>query len=206
MNETIEIPLNKSKIILTLIGAVTFIIFGFLFITRPESFVTSLIRSPEMVRIVGIAAVLVFGLCGVFIAIKLFDKKVGLRIDENGITDNSSATSVGLIDWADIQGIQPIEIASTKMLLVMTQSPEKYVDRAKNALSKHALKSNLKYYGTPISVFPNSLKIKFDDLEKLLMDEFKKFRKRNKNRLESPLTGGEIFYDGNTGKTTAKHR
>ncbi|HVE57819.1 MAG TPA: STM3941 family protein [Pyrinomonadaceae bacterium] len=174
MNETIEIPLNKIKIILTLIGAVIFIIFGFLFIKNPASFVTTFIRTPEMVRIVGIAAVLVFGLCAVFIAIKLFDKKVGLRIDENGITDNSSATSIGLIDWADIQGIQPIQIASTKMLLVMTNDPEKYVDRAKNAVSKYALKSNLKYYGTPISVFPNSLKIKFDDLEKLLKNEFRK--------------------------------
>jgi hypothetical protein len=174
MNETVEIPLNKSKIILTLIGAVVFIIFGFLFIKDPQSFVTTLIRSPEMVRIAGIAAILVFGLCAVFISIKLFDKKVGLRIDESGITDNSSATSVGLIDWADIQGIQPIQIASAKMLLVMTNNPEKYITRAKNALSKHALKSNLKYYGTPISVFPNSLKIKFDDLEKLLTNEFRK--------------------------------
>ena len=174
MNETIEIPLNKIKIILTLIGAIAFIIFGFFFITRPESFVTSFIRSPEMVRIAGIAAVLVFGLCAVFISIKLFDKKVGLRIDENGITDNSSPTSVGLIDWADIQGIQPIQIASTKMLLIMTGNPEKYIDRAKNAFSKYALKSNLKYYGTPISVFPNSLKIKFEDLENLLINEFRK--------------------------------
>jgi len=174
MNETIEIPLNKSKIILILIGAIVFIIFGFLFIKNPESHVTTLIRSPEMVRIVGIAAVLVFGLCAVFIAIKLFDKKVGLRIDESGITDNSSATSVGLIDWADIQGIQPIQIASAKMLLIMTDNPEKYVDRAKNVISKHAMKSNLKYYGTPVSVFSNSLKIKFEDLEKLLINEFRK--------------------------------
>src|SRR6476661_133853 len=155
MNETVEIPLNKSKIILTLIGAIIFIIFGFLFLKNPESYATSFIRSPEMVRIAGIAAVLVFGLCAVFIAIKLFDKKVGLRIDEYGITDNSSATSVGVIDWADIQGIQTIQIASTKMILIMTRSPEKYLERAKNAFSKYALKSNLKYYGTPISVFPN---------------------------------------------------
>ena len=127
-----------------------------------------------MVRIAGIAAVLFFGLCAVFISKKLFDKKVGLRIDEKGITDNSSATSVGLIDWADIQNIQTIKIASTKMLLVMTDKPEKYIDRTKNALSKHAMKANLKYYGTPLSVIPNSLKIKFDDLENLLINELRK--------------------------------
>ena len=177
MEGKIEIQLSKTKNLLLLIGSTVFVVLGTLFIMNPEQFQSPLFRNPETIRIAGIAAVAFFGLCSVFIAIKLFDKKVGLTIDQNGITDNSNATSVGLIEWADITNIGTVQVASTKILMLETDKPEKYIERAKNGISKRAMKANHKMYGSPISIISNSLKIKYDELENLIRDEFEKRKK-----------------------------
>ena len=179
MTDKIEIQLSKTKILLLLLGATVFVVLGILFILNPEQFESTRFRNPEMIRIAGIASVTFFGLCLVFIARKLLDKKAGLTIDQNGITDNSNATSVGLIEWNDITDIGTVHVASTKILMLETDKPEKYIGRAKNIISKRAMKANHKMYGSPLSIISNSLKIKYDDLEKLIREEFEK---RNKEK------------------------
>ncbi|PTB95733.1 hypothetical protein C9994_10450 [Marivirga lumbricoides] len=174
MTDKIEIQLSKTKILLLLIGATAFFVLGIIFILHPEQVKSPIFRNTDVIRIAGIVSVAFFGLCLVFIAMKLFDKKVGLTIDQNGITDNSNATSVGLIEWADITGIGRVQIASTKILMLETDKPSKYIEKAKNGISKRALKANHKMYGSPISIISNSLKIKYDDLEKLISEEFEK--------------------------------
>lgn len=177
MTDKIEIPLSKTKILLLLIGATVFVVLGTLFIMNPGQFKSPIFRNPETIRIAGIAAVAFFGLCLVFIARKLFDNKVGLTIDQNGLTDNSNATSVGLIEWDDITGIGTVQVASTKTLMLETDKPEKYIERAKNGISKRAMKANHKMYGSPLSIISNSLKIKYDDLERMVREEFEKRKK-----------------------------
>jgi hypothetical protein len=203
MTETIEIPLSKNKLILGLIGSILFIVLGIWFASEPENFVKPFLRNPGTVRIVGIAAVFFFGLCFVFISKKLFDKKVGLRIDPDGITDNSNATSVGLIEWADVKAIGTAQVASTKFLIIMTDKPEKYIDRAKNFIAKQALKANQSMYGSPVAIVSTSLKIKFDDLEKLIEEEFRKSRQAPPMKLRDSAV--DYIYDGNTRNTTAQH-
>lgn len=174
MNEKIEIPLSKKKIFLLFTGATIFVIIGVLFILKPETFTSILFRDPEKIRLAGIASVIFFGICSVFIGKKLYDKGVGLTIDVNGITDNTNATSIGLIEWKDIIGIEIKQVMSTKMLMLMTDQPDKYIDKAKNGISKNAMKANYKMYGSPLSIISSSLKIKFEDLERLIKNEFAK--------------------------------
>lgn len=177
MEERIEIQLSKTKILLLLIGATVFVVLGIHFIINPEQFKSTIFRNIEIIRIVGIASVAFFGLCLVFITKKLFDKKVGLTIDQNGITDNSNRANLGIIEWTDITGIGTIQVASTKILMLETDKPEKYIERAKNGIAKSAMKANYKMYGSPLSIISNSLKIKHDDLQKLITKEFEKSQK-----------------------------
>lgn len=82
----------------------------------------------------------------------MFDPKIGMVIDENGINNNSSGVSVGLINGKDISSISTLKIASTKFILIESTNPDKYINRAKNGLSKRAMKANTKMYGTYISI------------------------------------------------------
>ena len=127
-----------------------------------------------VVKGVGILAILFFGATGIFGFRKLFDKKVGLIIDSNGITDNSNASSVGLIEWNDITDIITKQVMSTKFLLINVNDPEKYIGKTKNAMKAKLMRSNMKMYGTPLSITSNTLKYDFEELKKLIQTEFER--------------------------------
>ena len=167
-----------------MIGALAFVVAGTWGIIEPERFAS--IRYPKnIVFISGIAGVLFFGLCFAFIAKKVFSRKTGLTINDNGIIDNSNATSVGLIEWKDVTGIKSWGTGSAKVIVVLTSEPEKYIARSKNIISKKAMEANNKIYGSPLSIISNSLKINFSELEKLILEQFEK--RKNKNVLQQRL-------------------
>jgi len=178
MEPATTIPLSKSKTLLSLLGAVAFVILGVFFLISPATFLTTTHRSPLLIQAIGLASVLFFGLCLVFIVKSLFDTKPGLIIDQHGITDNSNATSVGLIEWADIEAIETIQVVSTRFLILYTSQPEKYLHRAKNGLLKATMQANYKRYGSPISITANTLSIKFSALENLVLEAFEKRKLR----------------------------
>ena len=131
----------------------------------------------ETIQIIGIVGIVFFGAIGIYGIRKLFDKKAGLIIDKNGITDNSNATSIGLIEWNDILRIRTKEVMSTKFLLIDIENPEKYIKKAKNRIQAKLMKVNLNMYETPLSITSNTLKYDFGELEELIKTELK----RNKN-------------------------
>jgi len=170
----VQIPLSKNKIILGIIGSSVFIIAGILFLTGfPENMVPV---SPATIKIMGTISILFFG--GTFLLgiRKIIDKKMGLIVDEQGITDNSSAISVGLIDWVDITEIKSAQLMSTRFLLIMVKNPEKYIGRAKLYQAK-IMRTNSNMYGTPISIASTTLKYNFDDLERLLKNKLNELTK-----------------------------
>lgn len=172
----IKIPLSKKKNLLMLIGATIFVIMGTLFIVKPENFASTFHRNIALIRFVGILSVLFFGACGIYGMIKLFDKKYGLIIDADGITDNTNAASVGLINWTDILSIKTQQVMSTKFLLIFITAPDKYLDRT-TGLKRKLLQANMRTYGTPLSIISNSIKCNFDDLERLIAFNLKEFHK-----------------------------
>ncbi len=180
MNEKIEIPLSKNKLLLGIGGSILFVVLGMWLFTNANSFQNhsiSLLRNPQIVKVIGIVGMLFFGATGILGFKKLFDKKVGLVIDSNGITDNSNASSVGLIEWNDISDIITKQVMSTKFLLINVKNPEKYIGKAKSGMKAKLMRSNMKMYGTPLSITSNTLKYDFGKLEQLIQTEFE----RNKN-------------------------
>ena len=177
MNDSIEIPLSKNKIILLILGSILFVIAGIWLFANSTEFQNNsmqLMRNPMVIKSVGIIGILFFGATGIYGIRKLFDKKAGLIIDKNGITDNSNASSIGLIAWNDISGIKTEQVMSTKFLLIGVENPEKYIGKAKSGMKARLMKANMKMYGTPLSITSNTLKYEFDKLEKLIQTEFEK--------------------------------
>ncbi len=176
----IEIPLSKTKILLGVIGSIAFVILGTIFLITPDTFITPILRNEQTIMIVGVAAVVFFGAVGVYTFKKLFDKTIGLTIDEKGITDNSNASSVGLIVWDEIVQIRTEEIMSNKFLLIFVSDPEKYIGRV-SGIKRKLLQSSFKMYGTPISITSNTLKYNFNDLERLLRERLEEQRGRRED-------------------------
>lgn len=132
----------------------------------------------------GIIGLIIFGPASVVLFFKLFDKKPGLIIDEKGITDNSNTSSIGLIKWSEITRISQTESNSIKFLVVELENPEEFFEKL-SLWKKLSSRQNLKQHGTPITLSSVSLQCTFAELEKMVMGNYKKFRKNNKSPYEA---------------------
>ncbi|QIY90532.1 STM3941 family protein [Chryseobacterium gallinarum] len=165
---TIEIKGSKTKLTLMLLAALIFVSLGLFFVTNPDKFISAIFKNAFFIRIVGIASILFFGLCLIFLTKSFFTKKINLIINEKGIIDNSSYVSVGMIFWDDITSIERIDVMSTKFLVIYVKDPEKYINIQSN-IKKKLLQRNLKTYGSPISISSNTLTCSFNELEKIVL-------------------------------------
>lgn len=172
--QTIKIKQNKKKVFLLLIASIAFVIIGFAGALYPDEYVSTLYRNPSVIRISGIVGICFFGPAAILLCGKLFNNTPGLSIDENGITDNTNASSLGLIDWRDITHVEVRQIASTQIMILHTNMPEKYMERTGNIIARKAISMNYKMYGSPIIITPNTLKMDFDRLEDLIRSELEK--------------------------------
>lgn len=167
----IEIPLSKSKMILTFLGSLIFVLIGIWFLLNPPKSNHWFFGNEIVIFVFGLAAILFFGLVAVTIFRKLLDKKPGLIINSQGIIDNSSGISAGLIPWTDIQQIKTVQVMSQRFLMFTVKNPQDYLDKASTTLKRNAMKVNYKTYGAPISISSNALKINFDELHKMLLEK-----------------------------------
>jgi hypothetical protein len=181
MIHKVEIPSSKIKLILMLIGTSVFIIGGYYLFEYPERFISYRFRSVEFIQTVGLLLLVFFSTAWVYIPIKLFDKKPGLILDENGIYDNSSAVSVGLILWNDIDSIKLVyaieKRKSSRFLLINVHNPEEYIDRS-NGFKKVLLNLNTKLYGTPLTIGLAGLKYNRERLGKLIILNYELYKEK----------------------------
>ncbi len=173
----IEISLSKRKMIFSLMGCLAFVLAGFLFVFRPDTFAgKTMVRSGSMIMIVGVLSILFFGLCGYYIAKKLFTKTPGLIIDDRGISDQSSGVGSGYIPWNDISGISTFKMFRQQFITVLLKDPQKYIDAETNPAKKKVMQANLRAAGSPFCISTNGLNIKFNTLQKMLSERLQQSR------------------------------
>lgn len=174
--EQIEIPLSKTKMRLTFVGALVFVGFGLWFLISPPKSNHWLFGNQTLILIIGLVAVMFFGLIAVVIFRKFSDKKPGLIICEQGIIDNSSEVSVGLIPWSDIQEIKISQVMSQKILILVVKNPNDYLNRVTSIFKRNSMKMTYKTYGSPISISAHVLQTDFDNLHKLLIEKMNEYK------------------------------
>jgi hypothetical protein len=169
----IEIPLSKKKLILLLAASMGFVAAGCWLLIDPPVLKNPFLGNPIVIFFVGIASVLFFGLCGFFIIRQLPVKKTGLIIDNNGLTDISSAVSVGQILWSDIEEISVVKIQRQRLILLKVKNAQAFIEKQPSGFKRKIMQMNLNMYGTPLSITANSLQIKFDDLLNMISQKLK---------------------------------
>jgi len=173
MTNRIEIPLSKTKTALLLIVPLFLLISGFLVFLWPESFISPTSNDLGKIRFQGIAGGVVGLLLSILIIRKWLTKKIGFTIDKSGITDISNASYTGLVEWNDITKIERKKVGPIKLIILHTNNPEKYINKAKKT-SIRQMRKNLHFYGSPILIVSSRLKIKYDDLVVQITNEFEK--------------------------------
>ena len=169
---TIKIDGSRRKILLLVFLSLFFVVFGFFLTIIPETFKSFLFRNVFLIRIAGIFAILFFG-AGLIISVKeFFVPKFNITITKEGIIDNSSYASVGMIFWKDIKEIDIFKTFNQKFIIIIVKNPNDYIERQTNLTKRKLAIRNYKAYKSPILISSDTLKIKFDELYKLLQNEF----------------------------------
>jgi hypothetical protein len=163
----IEIKRSKKKSILIFLGAVAFVIGSFFMITTAESHDR---YDPVFIKVVGVIGIVFFGLGALYIFYKLFDTKPALIIDNDGIFNNTSATSDGhMIPWREIKGIRIVKVRSTKFILVDIEKPEVFIKNF-GGITNKLMSANNRMYGTPVSIACSFLERNTNDVFKIIAD------------------------------------
>ena len=176
MNQNIEIPFSKTNVAILFMGSIGFMLLGISFLIFPQLLPFAIFSEPEIFWIIGIMSIVFFGVSAVLIAPKLFDRKAGLQINDQGIVDNTNLASIGLIEWDDIRSVKMRKVASARILMLLTDQPNKYIDKAKNGISKRTMQANYKMYGSPLAITASALQMNFADLEQLVLSELRQHR------------------------------
>ena len=171
------IGISKVKTLLILLGALAFVVLGVWFLTLDTQAIEAQrkFNSPVLVYGIGGVAIAFFGACGIFAVKKLFDSSPGLVLNRQGLTDNSSAISVGFVPWSEVSRIEEHQIQKQRFISIFVDNPDKYMN-AGNVLQRKARQANLKMCGTPISISSNALKMKYDDLYSVIEDYLSRYR------------------------------
>ena len=175
MSKDIVIPLSKGKLFIMLVLAIGFVALG-VWLIMHHSEMRSLRYHPVTIFLAGIASILFFGLISISLAKKLTDKKPGLIISDDGITDNASGVSAGFIPWENITGLNEVQIKGQKVLMICVKNPKEYINRQPNFMKRKAASMNYKYFGSPISISANGLKINFSNLKKMLDERWSDYK------------------------------
>ncbi|NLL04867.1 MAG: hypothetical protein GX270_03565 [Clostridiaceae bacterium] len=110
-------------------------------------------------KIIGGFVTIFFGACLLFIIIRFFKPKDILVIDKNGITDNSSAISIGFIPWKDVKSSYITTVSTQTFIAIELNNFEEKLKEL-SFLKRIMLKINLKMGYAPVSIVLNSTKHK----------------------------------------------
>lgn len=136
-------------------------------------------NNEEVIRLIGIFGALFFSISSLFFLKRIFNKEIGLIINKEGLIDNSSAVSIGLIKWEDIDNVRAMNFSSIKFILIDVKNPNVYLQKAKNSFIQKIMKKNIEMCGTPITISSNILKCDIITLEKTINTEFEKWKTGN---------------------------
>jgi hypothetical protein len=158
--ERILIPLSKTKIAFLFVGSGAFVAVSLWLWDHADEIPH---QNSLYVEVVATAGMGFFGLCGLYALLKLFDNAPGLIVDAEGLVDNSSGVSAGRIPWSDISGFKIRSVHKQRFLTIEVHNAETYVRKA-NFLKRPLVALNMRYFGGPIQISANTLKIDFDRL------------------------------------------
>ncbi len=169
----IEIPLSRVKILIAIIRClissailIPFVIIG----SRLLPYLPSEFKDLSgLFSFLAYVIAIITGLnCVtlVWCCLKLFDKKPGLVIDESGIYNNSRRNTIKFVPWSHITQITTKQKIFSRMLVITTKNiGEISLSQKFNLPFGKINNSNKKSI-----IIAKTLKIKFEDLEKLVRD------------------------------------
>lgn len=174
MNE-ITIKSSKTKIVLLMLASIVFVLVCIWLLVYP--YATNILTG-TLVYPVAILGIIFFGFCGLYALSKIFDNTPGLIINDKGITDNSSAVSVGFVDWKDITNVSVTDVFGQKFVTVEVSNSNDLISK-QGFLKRFLLNVNMQGYKSPVQLSSVTLKATTEDIFNGISKGLTEFRAKN---------------------------
>lgn len=166
----VEYPSRKRMAWLTA-GAALFVCAGFFLIfdqsSKPGASIMSIV--------IGLVAILFFGICFCYSLIKMIRKEPSLVINEHGFIDFSSYASGGEVAWKDVEHIFMYELMGQQMIGVKLRDEKAFLER-QNGMKRKLMIANSNMVDATISIAQNSITLPLDQLYLMMMSNWRHAR------------------------------
>ncbi len=168
----IEVPINKSKAIKRFVLFILLLLLFALMSTQPHFFV----KSGELgfVKAVGYIGTFVSIVLVAFVAQKVFNKKPGLIIDNEGVVDNSLGVMFSKVRWADVTEMKHLESNGQHFIALVIKNSQQYIAAEPNPIKRKMLELNYSTIKTPVNIAAGRLKMDFEELYARMDSEWEK--------------------------------
>ena len=170
--KSVKVPINKSKAIRLFVFFVLGVMLSSLFVLKPQFFVKG--NYYGFVKVVGYIGTVIFVLAATVVSNKVFNRKPGLQIDSEGLTDGSMGVLFSKVLWKDIAGFKKLHAAGENFIAVMVKHPQNIISSEPNPVKRKMLKLNFQTLNTPVNIAASRLKMDFDQLYALVQEAFDK--------------------------------
>ncbi|MCD0476001.1 hypothetical protein LPB87_16510 [Flavobacterium sp. EDS] len=174
--ERIEIYSSKKKSFLLLIGSLLFVVGGIYMFMNAENFTDYKLSNPLLIRSIGIASVLFFGL-GIYVSIKrLLANQLMLIINRNGVNVNPEKSLTEYIKWKNINGFSEFKTQNQKFVIIDVNNSDYWIKKEESTIRKKLIKFNANNYGSPFILSANSMQMSHIELTKTLNENLNKYK------------------------------
>lgn len=99
----------------------------------------------------------------------------GLRVDTEGIHDQTTRQHRH-IPWEEVEGIRSVHVSGTPFVMIDVHDPQRFIAGSGGLIQRRNLRANQKRYGTPIAIQTSNLKLKHEEIVRLLENELTQYR------------------------------
>jgi len=144
-SETVVLYLSRSRFFLIALGSLLFVGAGF-FIGSHGGGIPKAVRIP-----IALLAIAFFALCFLYAAYRLVVRRPALTLSCEGILDNASAISAGLVRWEEIDRIYCSSLRGQLFISIAVKDPVGFLQRSHGAKAK-LMHLNMSLVGAPVNL------------------------------------------------------
>lgn len=110
---------------------------------------------------------------------KIRTKTYAIELNDQGLVDNVSIASAGLIKWGEIKDVEHKTVSSQPHVLIKVFNPEKFIAR-KSGMKRGMMNQINKDHGSPIAIDTNQINKSGKEVVDLIRNMQMKWNERNK--------------------------
>ena len=170
------VPTSRASLIGIAAICGAFIVAGVCMLYVAGSTELGLVRMPQsvgfIVGAVGLCAVLFFGACGAYAALRIANPTPAVIVDRNGILDHASAIGVGFIAWSEIDELREYQFLGQAYLGIVPKNLESLITRLP-AWKRVAIRANRLFGLTAVNIPQTMLEMSVPQLMREIDTRFR---------------------------------